>query len=44
MTLASLGIMLNTMNQVTHGRVGDYMESIRLMNKIYTKLFMGENI
>lgn len=34
MALASLEIMLNTMNQVTHGRVGDYMESIRLMNKI----------
>ena len=32
--LARLGMMFNVMNQVTHGRMGDYMESERLMNKI----------
>ena len=34
MALARLGMMFNAMNQVTHGRMGDYMESARLMNKI----------
>lgn len=32
--LARLGMMFNVMNQVTHERMGDYMESARLMNKI----------
>ena len=32
--LARLEMMFNVMNQVTHGRMGDYMESARLMNKI----------
>ena len=34
MALARLGMLFNTMNEVTHGRMGDYMESARLMNKI----------
>ena len=32
--LARLEMMFNVMNQVTHGRMGDYMESARLMNNI----------
>lgn len=34
MALARLGMLFNTMNEVTHGRMGDCMESARLMNKI----------
>ena len=34
MALSRIGMMLNVMNQFTHGRMGDYMESARLMNKI----------
>ena len=32
--LARLGVMYNMMNEVTHGRMGDYMETARLVNKI----------
>lgn len=32
--LARLGMMFNVMNQVTHGRMGDYMESARLIDRI----------
>lgn len=34
MTLASLGVMYNMMNEMTHGRMDDYMEAARLVNKI----------
>lgn len=34
MALARLGMLFNAMNEVTHGRMSDYMESARLMNKI----------
>lgn len=34
MALARLETMFDVMNQVTHRRMGDYMESARLMNKI----------
>lgn len=34
MALARLGIMYNVMNEVTYGRMGDYMENARLINRI----------
>lgn len=34
MALASLGIMYNVMNEVTHGKMDDYIERARLMNKV----------
>ena len=34
MALASLGMMFNVMNRDTHGRMGDYMESVKIANKI----------
>lgn len=34
MALARLGLLFNAMNEVTHGRMGDYMENARFMNKI----------
>lgn len=34
MSLARLGMMFNVINQATHGRMGDYMESARFMNRI----------
>lgn len=34
MALASLGVMYNMMNEVTHGRMGDYMEAATLVNKM----------
>lgn len=34
MALARLGMLFNIMNETTHGRMGDYMESARFMNKI----------
>ena len=34
MALARLGMMFEVMNKVTHGRMDDYMENARLMNKI----------
>ena len=34
MALARLGLLFNTMTGVTHGRMGDYIESTKLMNKI----------
>lgn len=34
MALASLGMMFNTMNRLTHGRMHDYMETARFINKI----------
>ena len=36
MALAKLGVMYNMMNEITHGRMGDYMEaaSARLVNRI----------
>lgn len=38
MALARLGIMYNVMNEVTHGRMGDYMENVRRVNKISVHL------
>ena len=34
MALARLGMMFEVMNKVTHGRMDDYMENARLVNKI----------
>lgn len=34
MALARLGMMFNVMNEVTHGRMYDYMESASLVNRI----------
>ena len=34
MTLARLGALYNMMNNVTHGRMGEYMEIARNMNRI----------
>ena len=34
MTLASLGMMFDTMNRITHGRMYDYMEATRVVDKI----------
>ena len=34
MALARLGMMFDTMNRLTHGRMYDYMESARLMDRI----------
>ena len=34
MALTRLGMMFNAMNKATHGRMGDYMETARLMNRI----------
>lgn len=34
MALARLGMLFNIMNEATYGRMGDYMESARFMNKI----------
>lgn len=34
MALARLGVMFNTMNEITHGKMGDYMESAMLMDRI----------
>lgn len=34
MALARLGVMYNMMNEMTHGRMGDYMEAARLVNKM----------
>ena len=34
MALARLGMMFNAMNRATHGRMSDYMENARIMNKI----------
>lgn len=34
MALASLGVIYNMMNEMTHGRMDDYMEVARLVNKM----------
>jgi len=34
MALARFGMMFDTMNRLTHGRMYDYMESARLMDRI----------
>lgn len=34
MALAGLGMMFDTMNRLTHGRMYDYMESARLVDRI----------
>lgn len=34
MSLKRFGVMYDVINQVTHGRMDDYIESARLMNKI----------
>lgn len=34
MALARLGMMFDTMNRLTHGRMYDYMETARLVDKI----------
>lgn len=34
MALAKLGVMYNMMNEMTHGRMGDYMEDTRLVNRM----------
>lgn len=34
MALIRLSMMFNAMNEVTHGRMGDHMETARLVNRI----------
>lgn len=34
MALARLGMMFDTMNRITHGRMSDYMEVARFANRI----------
>lgn len=34
MALARLGMMFNVMNEVTHGRMSEYMENVKNLNKI----------
>lgn len=34
MALTRLSMMFNAMNEVTHGRMGDYMETARFVNRI----------
>lgn len=34
MALARLGMMFNSMNEITHGRMGEYMESAKLVRKM----------
>lgn len=34
MALVRLGMMFNAMDEVTHGRMGDYMECAKLVNKM----------